>query len=486
MATQLTAEQIKQYYASEGSKAKPLSPLNWLSAQTPGQISATDLVDMPNLNIDQTGTPENTANSLETIKQNSVSVLASATSQDEFLKAQQELLKEQQEELSKKSTEQQGWLDQAKTLISGKKSSQELLEEQMTKYEVPQNWEKIKSIIPEVNALNVSLANLETQEAQEVSNIELNPNFSVQYASKEQTRVSREYAIKKAGLSAQIGAKTAEMEAYQGNIDSARNIISDVVSAMTYDTDQKLQDINTFLDNNQNFINGLESDQKELLNDIQGYWKTKSETDKQDYQDKLNLIIDAANKGADLGIGVNDVQKMSLEEITSLYQQKVSTAVTEKTQGEQSSLGFSDAKIEASFREDGAALKLQVRAGGLTNDEAYNQLRDLYSPSEVTDQAIKDYLGMTETADTSNLTEEGIIENSKIEQDIERLSASGILQKSDIKIALKKRGYTDKEITASSVLSQDAAFINGAFELNCSNSILGIKAQASDLEISII
>ncbi|HDY66404.1 MAG TPA: hypothetical protein ENH85_01285 [Candidatus Scalindua sp.] len=286
-------------------------------------LEAGALRDVPGLAIDLTGVPDATKNSLDNIIIQGTSALAGATSQDEFFKAQQDLLKKQQEALAKTQTEQQDWITKFKDVFAGRRPTADIMKEQMKKFGIPETWDKVQALIPEIGALSSELATLQTREMAEVSGIEHNPQYSVQFASRESARVSREYAIKQAGVSAELGAKTALMEAYRGNITTARNLVADVVGAMTYDTDQKLQDINTFIDNNQTFINGLRQDQKDLLNDIQSYWNTKAKDDKQDYRDKLNLIVTAANAGVNLGIGVNDVQKMSLDEVTKLYQEKV-------------------------------------------------------------------------------------------------------------------------------------------------------------------
>jgi len=286
-----------------------------------GALSDASLVNLP-----ETPVPGETNDSLANIRTQAMTGFASATSQDEFLKVQQELLKKQQEELGKATTEQKGWMAKFKETFTGRESVAGLMEEQMKEFEIPQTFDKIKALIPEIGVLSQELANLQSLELQEVSNIQQNPQYSVQFASREATRVSREYAIKQAGVSAELGAKTALMEAYRGNIDTARNLVSDIVNAMNYDTDQKLADINTFMDNNQDFIDGLESSQKSLLSDIQNYWGDKAKTDAQDFRDKLNLIINAADKGVNLGIGVNDVKKMSLEDVTKLYTGKVAAA----------------------------------------------------------------------------------------------------------------------------------------------------------------
>lgn len=290
-------------------------------------LQAGSLKDVPSLNVSPTGVPDTTKDSLESLKTQATTALASATSQDEFFKAQQELFKQQQEELSKQKEEQKGFIDKAKEFITGRDSLSETLKAEQEKLGIPVMWDSVKALIPEIGSLQAQLAQLQTAEATEVTNIQQNPQYSVQFASREAQRVSRDYAIKQSGISAELGAKTALMQAFQGNITAARNMVSDIVSAMKYDTDQKFQDIKFFVDNNQSFIDGLDKSQQAILTNIESYWETKSKNEGADYKSKLDMIIDAANKGVNLGIGIPDVKKMSLEDVVRLYQSKVSVSV---------------------------------------------------------------------------------------------------------------------------------------------------------------
>ena len=290
------------------------------------------LQDTTNLNIPEVKPSADVLASLENLKNQGISSLASATNQDEFFKAQQKLFETQQKELEETKTEQKGYLDKLKDFFAGTKTQTELLEEQQAKYKMPEMWSNIQTLIPEIGALNTELANLKTMEATEVSGIQQNPQYSLQFATGEANRVSKLHAIKQAGVSAEIGAKTALMQAYQGNITTARTLISDVVSAMQYDDKMKLTGITSFMDANQDFINNLDKSQQNLVNDIKDYWTNKTKTDEQDYRDKLDLIVSAAGKGVNLGVGVADVKKMSLEEITNLYQEKVSGVAGKRTE----------------------------------------------------------------------------------------------------------------------------------------------------------
>ena len=59
--------------------------------------------------------------------------------------------------------------------------------------------------------------------------------------------------------------------------------------------------------------------------------------------------------------------------------------------------GFFDAKIESDAREDANTLLTQ----GKTQEEAYQQLRLIYSPQEISDDALKKLVGITENTETA-------------------------------------------------------------------------------------
>lgn len=116
--------------------------------------------------------------------------------------------------------------------------------------------------------------------------------------------------------------------------------------------------------------------------------------------------------------------------------------------------GFKDSKVETDIRADAVALMDSVDAGELTIDKAYARLRKLYSPEEVTDDALRGLLDIQsqETGDTTATSPTtSTPSNPAMEKEIEQLSKSGILTKADVRYALKKRGYSDADISNSSV-----------------------------------
>lgn len=112
--------------------------------------------------------------------------------------------------------------------------------------------------------------------------------------------------------------------------------------------------------------------------------------------------------------------------------------------------GFKNAEVETDIRADAVALMDSVDAGEITIDKAYDRLRKLYSPQEVSDDALRNLLDIPAP---KSVPDEAVatVAPSEIENEIAELQASGILTKSDIRYALKKRGYTAAEINSSSI-----------------------------------
>src|SRR3990167_2455540 len=283
-------EQLK----SVRQQAETLSQTVKTSAEK-GLLSAGDLKDETAINLPEVST--NVAgSSADNINNQAITSLASATSQDEFLKAQQELFSEQQKALQEE-------------------------------FQIPENQAQIRTLIPEIGALNLELLNMKIAQLKETTAIQENPQYSVGFAGRETNRVAREHTFRQMGVSAEIGAKTMVLDALRGNVETARNLVGDIVSAMQYDDILRLSELKTFYSFNKDFIDGLEKDQKDTLDNIRDYWDSKVENDRQELEAKLNLGVRAAENGVNLGLGANDYKTMSLEDVTELFGRKVGAVI---------------------------------------------------------------------------------------------------------------------------------------------------------------
>ena len=240
------------------------------------------------------------------------------------------------EELQKEVTEtRKTLLEKATEFFTGRPSLQEEMKKLYTEYGIPEYFEKLKTIEPEITDLNNKLAQLDITEQQQLLAIESRPGVGMDYISGAQNQIKRNIAIERAGLSAELGAKTAIAEMYQGNIDKARSLISDTVNAMTYDITQQRDDLNFFTSYYSDYVSSLDTKTQKLLDNLQEDLKTEEQNKREDYQTKLNYLTDAAAKGIDLGLTTTDLKNMSLEEVANLYAKKV--AALPKTTAEPTS-----------------------------------------------------------------------------------------------------------------------------------------------------
>jgi hypothetical protein len=200
----------------------------------------------------------------------------------------------------------------------------------------------------------------------------------------EKALIERQYNSKLSATAAELGAKQSLLQAYQGNIAMARNFVSDTVDALAYDTKQNRQDITDFMTYYSDQLTRLSNEEQNYFSSLLNYYNTQLDWQRTDYRTKLEMIVDAASNGVDLGIGASDIQEMTLEEVTSLYTQKV---------GGTTSTSTSDFTSQE---------KRKLEQAGLLNASRQEQLDYLYSGDE-------EDVGLTDTQ-LNKLAAEGVPE----------------------------------------------------------------------------
>lgn len=200
---------------------------------------------------------------------------------------------------------------------------------QQKKYQVPE-------LLGQVQAQNIKVATIQGDitklEVQYLNDVEREKARQVampviDVAVNERTR---KYQSERAYKVAEMSAEAALMQAYQGNFNAARSLVSDAVNAYTYDIQQQRSDFDTIFSVYGDWINSLDTRDRQLLEDARADLKTQEANTREDYLSKLDLMTDAAGKGVNLGVSISDAKKMSLEEMTNLYQTKVSVGVKAK------------------------------------------------------------------------------------------------------------------------------------------------------------
>lgn len=124
--------------------------------------------------------------------------------------------------------------------------------------------------------------------------------------------------------------------------------------------------------------------------------------DKQSLKTNLDILaVEAARNGASADI-INQMKEAgSLAEAAQIGNEFLKGDLESIINGAGvedgiATTGFLNSTIESSIREDAVVLLDQVKIEAMTIDEAFTKLRTLYSPSEVTDEALRNLLGIVQ------------------------------------------------------------------------------------------
>jgi len=220
--------------------------------------------------------------------------------------------------------ERKGWLEKIKEAISGRPSMEELLKAGQEKYKVPELYEKLLALTPEIDTLNKKMADLDTQEQQRllISEQKMAPMVFIRG---EQALIQRQFAIQKSAVAAELGAKTALAEMYRGNIDTANKLISQTVEAQLYDIKQKIDDYKFFFDYYSDYYNTLDKDIKNAIDKQYDILTRQEELEKQNLLMKYELIQTAWKYGVDPGLSASDIKTKSFDDILAIITSKVSS-----------------------------------------------------------------------------------------------------------------------------------------------------------------
>ena len=243
------------------------------------------------------------------------------------------LTKEQLDEKARVSAQAKvQWQTDVKTLedtLEDRPSTEEKLQTLREEQGVQKYADQLNLLRPQVAQLQADVNNLTVEENNKASL--LDEKLASRAAIDQATKVmAREYDRKRASASAQLGAKAAMMQAYEGNLTTARSLVSDSLAAWTYDQQIKVQDLTTLMTVHKDWYNSLDSDYKSELSNSRQEWQRELTQKRADMQNKMNLMIDAAAKGIDLGWDSARLDEMTSEDATRQYVNKVAPEMAEE------------------------------------------------------------------------------------------------------------------------------------------------------------
>lgn len=352
---------------------------------------------------------------IDTATATGAAAAARATSESEFFKAQQQIFQEQQEQLDKLEKEQGGFIKQF--LTRDKVDIQAEREALQQQFQIPELQQQITPLIADIGALNLRIANIEAQRLASLDASGERTGSSLGFQTGEQKRINREFDRRTMAISAQVTAKTATVNMFRGELDSARGQIDNMIQAIMYDTQVARQDTLDYLNFYENEIGSLEADQKAIFNDMKTFWEKETATQEADLNAKRDLQLFAAQNGVVLNWGPADYAK-PLSELNSIVASRVGTTIAEGdilsvaeakalgvpfgttrsgafgitptgTGGAVSSIPGLDVKDEQRF-ETAINVGTNALAGGKLWGDVWNEIKDAFPsvPNEFIDNAL--------------------------------------------------------------------------------------------------
>jgi hypothetical protein len=325
----------KQIDAKAAESTKPIDSNSF--GGTPLNLSEVDL---------GSGTPFDTTSTIATA-QGLSSVQKSQEDLNRFLLQQAQ---QNQASLQSAKTERSSLLDIFKKQQEDRPDISSIISEQFDKFGVTETLGRVNALVPEIDALNQQLIKINDEQfAQEQQAEAL--GMSTTFISGRKARIQRAFESRKASVSAQITAKSSLVNALNGNIEVAQSLAKQAVDASVYDQQQKVDDFNTLYNIYSTEITSLESSQKDFLDNIRKQQETQLEIARQENQQKMDVVIEAASNGVDLGVDLSNIGAIKLEDIVNQFRRKVSAAEATKTTGAVSP-GFTSREAEDDLRNN--------------------------------------------------------------------------------------------------------------------------------------
>lgn len=224
--------------------------------------------------------------------------------------------------------EQKGLRQKMVGLITGRKTAAEITAEETARAGIEAKAEEIETLTTEAVALKKRLTDIETQELQATEALYgQGRGIPLGILTSQAKAITREFAFRKMGVAAELGATAALVEAKQGRLDSAERLADKAIDAFLFDTTQELKDLQSVYDMNQDIIDNLSDDKKDLLTTQIGFLEKQLEDKKKEKTEVRDLML----KYADAGITLNDTPESATEKASKWAKEHPEGIVTPPT-----------------------------------------------------------------------------------------------------------------------------------------------------------
>ncbi len=149
--------------------------------------------------------------------------------------------------------------------FTGQKTREQQIADLEAKYQLPETFATQKANLETMKGLREQINTIETEKQNALATLEARSGVPRGIMGVQTTELERQYAVREAGLSAQLAALSAYDQTLQGNITQAVQLMGNYIDAYTYDTNLKLKEFDTFLGLNKDTLSTLSAGEKDSL-----------------------------------------------------------------------------------------------------------------------------------------------------------------------------------------------------------------------------
>jgi len=187
----------------------------------------------------------------------------------------------------------------------------------------PEDFQQLGDLSAQIGTINTQIAELDTREQQALFNIEARPGIGVEFMGKEQKRISREYAIKRADLSAKANALQSQAEMIRGNYAMAKNLANEYIKNITYQKQKKIDDLKWSFDIYQDILMEMKKDERDDWNALLKQYETEQKAEEKELGKIRDMMTNPDTAGAFAGIP--NPMELSIDEATRLVSEYIRT-----------------------------------------------------------------------------------------------------------------------------------------------------------------
>lgn len=212
-----------------------------------------------------------------------------------------------------------GFLKERQETRAAQPSSAELWKSTLAEFGFsPESFQKQQTLIGQLVDYQKQMADLEAQKQQSLLGAEQRMmGYQTDILRGEQGLIERQYNSRIAAKGAQASVVSQQYELERGMFQDAVSMTNQIVQLATYDQQQKLADLDWAMDTYTDIFSIMDSAEKTQWDRAYTLAKDELDTAKEENTNKINLMLEAAKAGINLGWSMDYIKSKSLEELTA-------------------------------------------------------------------------------------------------------------------------------------------------------------------------